>query len=92
MIDKDTISRHELIGLDTQVVESSNLELVGLNGRVINETKSMVTINTKKGKKMIPKLTSHLKFFVGSESFLVKGSSITKRPFERIGAKSWPEI
>ncbi len=88
MIDKDTISRHELIGLDTQVVESSNLELVGLNGRVINETKSMVTINTKKGKKMIPKLTSHLKFFVGSESFLVKGSSITKRPFERIGAKS----
>lgn len=88
MIDKDTISRHELIGLDTQVVESSNLELVGLNGRVINETKSMVTINTKKGKKMIPKLTSHLKFFVGSESFLVKGSSIAKRPFERIGAKS----
>jgi len=39
-------------------------------------------------KKMIPKITSHLKFFVGSESFLVKGSSIAKRPFERIGAKA----
>ncbi|WP_067960514.1 ribonuclease P protein subunit [Nitrosopumilus sp. Nsub] len=88
MITKDTISRHELIGLETQVVESNNSQLVGLNGRVINETKSMITINTKKGKKMIPKLTSNLKFFVKGENILVKGSSITKRPFERIGAKA----
>ena len=92
MITKDTISRHELIGLETKVVESSNLQLVGLNGRVINETKSMITINSKKGKKMIPKLTSNFKFFINGESILVKGSSITKRPFERIGAKAWLEI
>ena len=91
MITIDTIARHELIGLDTQVVESSNLQLVGLNGRVINETKSMITINTKKGKKMIPKLISNLKFFIKGESFLVNGSSIAKRPFERIGAKAWLE-
>ena len=91
MITRDTIARHELIGLDTQVVESSNLQLVGLNGRVINETKSMITINTKKGKKMIPKLTSNLKFFIKGESILVKGSSIVKRPFERIGGKAWLE-
>ena len=91
MITRDTIARHELIGLDTQVVESSNLQLVGLNGRVINETKSMLTINTKKGKKMIPKLTSNSNFFINGESFLVNGSSIAKRPFERIGAKAWLE-
>ena len=91
MITRDTIVRHELIGLDTHVVESSNLQLVGLNGRVINETKSMITINTKKGKKMIPKLTSNLKFSIKGESIVVKGSSIVKRPFERIGAKAWLE-
>ena len=91
MIARDTIARHELIGLDTQVVESSNLQLVGLNGRVNNETKSMLTINTEKGKKMIPKLNSNLKFFIKGESGLVKGSSIAKRPFERIGAKAWLE-
>ena len=51
MINIDTISRHELIGLDTEVIESNNLQLVGLNGRVINETKTMLTINTKNGKK-----------------------------------------
>ena len=88
MINIDTISRHELIGLETEVIESNNLQLVGLNGRVINETKSMLTINTKKGKKMIPKLTSNLKFFIKGESFLVNGSSIAKRPFERLGAKA----
>ena len=88
MITKDTISRHELIGLETKVVESSNAQLVGLNGRVINETKSMITINSKKGKKMIPKLTSNLKFFINGENILIKGSSIAKRPFERIGVKA----
>ena len=88
MIIRDTIVRHELIGLDTKVLESSNLQLIGLNGRVINETKSMLTINTEKGKKMIPKLNSNLKFFIKGESILVKGSSIAKRPFERIGAKA----
>ena len=88
MINIDTISRHELIGLDTEVIKSNNLQLVGLNGRVINETKSMITINTKKGKKMIPKLTSNLKFFIKGENIVVKGSSIVKRPFERIGAKA----
>ena len=88
MITADTITRHEFIGLNTQIVESSNQQVIGLNGRVINETKSMITINTKKGKKMIPKLTSNLKFFIKGESIVVKGSSIVKRPFERIGAKA----
>jgi hypothetical protein len=32
-----------------------------------------------------------LKFFINGESFLVNGSSIAKRPFERIGAKAWLE-
>jgi RNase P/RNase MRP subunit p29 len=32
-----------------------------------------------------------LKFFIKGESILVKGSSIVKRPFERIGGKAWLE-
>ena len=88
MITRDTIARHELIGLDTQVVESSNLQLVGLNGRVINETKSMFTINTEKGMKIIPKSTNDWGFTIKGKNMIVKGSTITKRPFERIGAKA----
>ena len=56
MMTIDNISRHELIGLDTQIINSTNREVIGLNGTIINETKSMFTINTQKGMKNIPKI------------------------------------
>ena len=92
MITADTISRHEFIGLDTKIINSSNSEVIGLNGTVINETKSMFTINTEKGMKMIPKSINDWGFTINGKNMTVKGSTITKRPFERIGAKAWPEI
>ena len=92
MITADTISRHEFIGLDTEIIKSNNPQVVGLNGRIINETKSMFTINTKKGMKMIPKLTNDWGFSINGKKLTVKGTSIAKRPYERIGAKAWPEI
>ena len=88
MINADTISRHEFIGLQTQIMNSSNLEVIGLNGTVINETKSMFTINTEKGVKSIPKSTSDWEFTIQGKGILVQGSKIAKRPFERIGGKS----
>ena len=88
MITLNTITRHEFIGLETQIVKSSNSEVVGLNGTIINETKSMFTINTEKGLKNIPKSTSDWKFLVANKEMIVKGSKIAKRPFERIGDKS----
>ena len=88
MITLDTITRHEFIGLETQIVKSSNSEVVGLNGTIINETKSMFTINTQKGIKKIPKSTSEWKFSIQGKESIVNGSKITKRPFERIGGKT----
>ena len=87
MITADTVSRHEFIGLQTQIVNSNNQEVIGLNGTVINETKSMFTINTEKGVKNIPKSTSDWKFSIQDKEILVQGSKIAKRPFERIGGK-----
>ena len=88
MITADTITRHEFIGLDTQIVKSSNQQVIGLNGTIINETKSMFTINTKKGIKNIAKSTSDWEFSISGQSTTVNGSKIAKRPFERIGAKA----
>ena len=87
MITVETISRHEFIGLDTRVINSNNSQVVGLNGTIINETKSMFTINTEKGMKMIPKSTNDWEFTINGKNMTVKGSKITKRPFERIGVK-----
>jgi len=92
MITTDTITRHEFIGLNTQITNSSNQEVIGLNGTITNETKSMFTINTEKGMKQIPKSTNDWKFSIAGKEITVKGSTIIKRPFERIGGKAWLKI
>ena len=48
MITTTNITSHEFIGLNTKIVESSNPQIIGLNGIIIDETKSMFTLNTKR--------------------------------------------
>ena len=88
MITSDNIRSHEFIGLDTEIVESTNPQVIGLNGRIINETKSMFTINTEKGVKSIAKSTNDWKFSIQNRDITVDGSKIAKRPFDRIGGKA----
>ena len=88
MITTDNIRSHEFIGLHTEIVNSSNPQVVGLNGRIINETKSMFTINTENGSRSIAKSTSSWKFSIQNKDIIVKGTSIAKRPFDRLGGKA----
>jgi len=88
MITPENIIHHEFIGLKTQIVESANSQIIGLNGTIINETKSMFTLNTTKGIKFIPKSNSVWKFNLTNEKISVDGSKIQKRPFDRLGEKS----
>ena len=88
MITADNITSHEFIGLDTEIVQSTNPQVIGLNGRIINETKSMFTINTKNGVKSIAKSTNDWKFSIQNKDIIVDGSKIAKRPFDRIGGKT----
>ena len=87
MITADNITSHEFIGLNTEIVKSTNPQVIGLNGRIINETKSMFTINTEKGVKLIAKSTNGWKFSIDNKDVIVEGSKISKRPFDRLGAK-----
>ena len=88
MITADNITSHEFIGLDTEIIQSTNPQVVGLNGRIINETKSMFTINTENGSKSIVKSTSSWKFSIEGKDVVVEGTRIAKRPFDRIGGKA----
>jgi ribonuclease P protein subunit POP4 len=88
MITADNISRHELIGLDTQIADSTNSQIIGLNGTIINETKSMFSVNTVNGVKMIPKSNNSWKFNVNGQQITINGSKIQKRPFDRLGGKA----
>ena len=81
------IAQHELIGLKTEITNSTNSQIIGINGTIINETKSMFTLNTAKGKKIFPKDHSVWKFNLNQQQIMIKGSKIEKRPFDRMRGK-----
>ncbi len=88
MITADNITSHEFIGLHTKITQSSNPQIIGLNGRIVDETKSMFRINTKNGMKSIAKAENSWKFSIEDQDIVVEGSKIAKRPFDRIGGKT----
>ena len=88
MITQDNIMKHEFIGLDTQITQSSNPQFIGLNGTITNETKSMFTVNTIKGTKSIPKANNTWRFSLQNKEVSLDGSKIEKRPFDRLGGKA----
>ena len=88
MITAENITRHEFIGLNTQISDSTNSQIIGLNGTIINETKSMFSLNTVKGVKLIPKSNNFWKFNVNNQQITINGSTIQKRSFDRLGGKA----
>lgn len=87
MITSDNIVSHELIGLRTEITDSTNSQIIGLNGTIIDETKSMITINTVNGTRRIAKSNNSWKFSIENKEIILNGSKIAKRPFDRLGGK-----
>jgi RNase P/RNase MRP subunit p29 len=75
-------SELDLIGQDVTIINSENKEIVGINGKVIMETKNMIILDTKNGKKNIPKdicQLSNNKGIIQTDS-----TKLSKRPHERL--------
>ncbi|CAD6518699.1 Ribonuclease P protein component 1 [metagenome] len=87
MITLENLASHELIGLRTEIIESSNRQIIGLNGTITDETKSMFTMNTTNGSKRITKLNNVWKFSIDNQDVVLEGSKISKRPHDRIGGR-----
>ena len=87
MISPENLTSHEFVGLDTKIIKSSNPQIIGLNGRIIEETKSMFRINTRKGTKFIDKDNNLWKFTIQNKEISIDGYKIQKRPYDRIGGK-----
>ena len=78
----ETISEYDLIGQEITITQSKNKEIVGLKGKVIMETKNMITVNTDNGKKNIPKDICQ---FSNSQGLLeIDSTKLSKRPHERM--------
>jgi len=87
MITAENIALHELIGLDTEITQSSNIQSVGLKGKVIDETKSMFVLRTENGIKKFPKENTIWRFSFGNNEITLTGNMLTKRPYERMGGR-----
>lgn len=75
----------EFIGVQTQIVDSTNKSLIGLSGKIVNETQFMFTINTTHGTKMIPKQHSS---WIFANDQVINGDLIAKRSEDRIKVKA----
>jgi len=78
------IVRHEFIGLHVQVVDASNASLIGIEGEIVDETKSTFIIKTKRGEKQVMKTGASFKVNVGEQEVIIKGDILVGRPEDRI--------
>lgn len=83
-ITKKNILAHEFIGLNAVVSTSSDKSRNGMQGLVIDETKSIIVLETKNGEKKIPKKEAMFEFVLGDEKAMVDGKKIVFRPEDRV--------
>ena len=89
------IIHHELIGLDTKVVDSTNSSLNETEGRIVDETKNMLFVETDVQEKRVPKSCSSFIFTLpsfGDKRYLplkikVDGRLLLSQPENRIQTK-----
>ena len=85
-----TQCQFDLIGQEVTISDSRNNEIIGINGKIIMETKNMFTINTKNGKRSIPKNICQLSN--NDEVIQTDSTKLNKRPHERLEILLWHEI
>ncbi|MEC7710836.1 MAG: ribonuclease P protein subunit [Thermoproteota archaeon] len=77
-----TTSEFDLIGQNISITSSKNKEIVGISGKIIMETKNMITIDTQNGKKNIPK--DICQFSNNQGPLEIDSTKLSKRPHERL--------
>ena len=80
-----SVVQHEFIGLDVTVVKSSNPDVVGISGKVVDETRNTFTILQNDNKKVVVKDTSVFDFVMSDGTVVeIDGKVVMGRPEDRI--------
>jgi len=88
----ETLPRHELAGLEVEVVAASNPDVIGLAGTVVTETTKTLGIEGADRVWHVPKDTATFRFELpadgdrDSRSVRVDGSKLVARPARRTEA------
>ena len=89
MITAGNILRHELIGLPVEVVHASNPAQQGIAGRITDETRNMIVIETPRGPKRIEKAHATFRIAIPDGTVVdVSGSALVSQPEKRLSKAS----
>ncbi|MDI6642526.1 MAG: ribonuclease P protein component 1 [Candidatus Hodarchaeaceae archaeon] len=87
-VTKQNPMRHELIGLEARVVNSSDPTLVGIHGKIVDETRDMLVVEQAGKDKIIPKSSSTFLIAMSNgKGVTVEGKKLIGRPEERVRRK-----
>ncbi len=81
------ILRHELIGLECEVVKAKNPYNVGIKGKIIDETMKMLVIKSGDKEKKVVKSNSVFRVNLEKQKIDIDGNYIVARPEDRIKKK-----
>jgi len=85
MITAGNILRHELIGLPAEVVQAANPAQQGIAGRIVDETKNMIAIETPGGIRRIAKAHATFRLRIPDGTVVdVSGSALVSSPEKRL--------
>jgi ribonuclease P protein subunit POP4 len=82
------ILRHELIGLDVDVIRSSNKYCDSISGKVVDESRNTLMIKQGESVKRVAKRDALFKFKLDEGCVKVEGSALVSRPEDRVKRKS----
>jgi len=78
------LKRHELIGLEVEIVTSTHPGYVGMRGLVVDETRRMLVIEIGGAEKKVPKGACVFEFLDGDRRERIEGADIEFRPEDRV--------
>ncbi len=78
------IIQHELIGLHMKVVDARNKDLIGIEGKIVDETKNCLVIETSKGERKVLKTNVSFKVCVEGKNIIIEGNYLVGRSEDRI--------
>ena len=88
MITPQNVIRHELISLDASIASAKNPGMRRIRGRVVNETRNMITLTDGTRKWHIPKETATFRFRLKDGRLVdVDGYRLVGRPENRLKTK-----
>ncbi len=83
-IDRQNVTSHELIGLDVTIVESTNRDVVGTHGKVVDESRNVLRIESHGREKMAAKHSNTFKFTLPDGTHVtIDGDLLVARPEDR---------